>query len=85
MIPIAQSRLIQIPAPRLAKKNVSGIEINLTSTRIVAIEPIEIATRLSGTLPLEATIRPVSELPGVLAGWSTTAGSYGAREALVLP
>ena len=40
MIPTAQSRLTQIPTPRLAKKNVSGIEISLTSTRMVAIEPM---------------------------------------------
>ena len=50
MSPTAQTRLIQIPTPRLAKKNVSGIEISRTSTRIVATEPISIASRLSGTV-----------------------------------
>ena len=49
MIPIAQTRLIQMPTPRPAKKNVSGIEISRTRTRTVATEPIAIATRLSGT------------------------------------
>ena len=28
MIPTAQARLIQMPTPRLAKKNVSGIEMS---------------------------------------------------------
>ncbi len=49
MIPIAHARLIQIPSPRLAKKKLSGIEMIRTRTSTVAIEPIPIATRLSGT------------------------------------
>ncbi len=38
-----------MPIPRLAKKNVSGIEMIRTRTSTVATEPIAIATRLSGT------------------------------------
>ena len=40
MIPIAQTRLIQIPTPRLAKKNVSGMEISRTRTSTVATDPM---------------------------------------------
>ena len=43
MMPTAQRRLTQIPTPRFAKKNVSGIEIRRTRTSTVAIEPSAIA------------------------------------------
>ena len=47
--PPMRARLIQIPIPRPAKKNSSGIEIARTSTKIVASAPSAITSRLSGT------------------------------------
>src|SRR5206468_13121751 len=38
MRPTAHARLIQMPIPRLAKKNVSGMEMSRTNTRIVATD-----------------------------------------------